>query len=87
MASDRDENCNKAKELILSMKGKVPSALNVAAHIDLLHSERSFDIMLDVIVKDWKALELYQNDPYHCGTVKAFLGKVSSESASMDFEY
>ena len=38
-----------AKATLLSMKGKVPTVLDINVGIDLLHSERSYDIILEVL--------------------------------------
>ena len=42
------ENCEKAKEVLLSMKGNVPMIKDIEVGIDFLHSERSYDIILQV---------------------------------------
>lgn len=78
--------CQQTRDLILSMRGHVPTAKNVEAHIDQLHSERSFDIMLDVLVDDWDALKLYQQDAYHCNVVKKHMGLVAEKSITLDFQ-
>ena len=58
------------KNVLLSMRGKVPTALDVQVNCDELHSARSYDIILEVLVEDWAALEVYQQDMYHCNIVK-----------------
>lgn len=86
LADYSKEKCEQARDLILSMRDKVPTVKDVQAHIDELHSERSFDIMLEVLVEDWNALDEYQVDPYHCNIVKKFLGSVSETSFAFDYE-
>ena len=54
------ENCEKAKEVLLSMKGNVPLIRDIAVGVDFLHSERSYDVILEVVLDDAKALEDYQ---------------------------
>ena len=49
--------------------------------IELLQKE------FEVVVKDKAALDAYQNDPYHCGTVKPYMHKVRSGSVSADYEF
>lgn len=80
------EKCAEAKELLLSMRDKVPQVKEITVDVDFLHSERSCDIMLTVLVEDAAALEAYQKDPYHCGTVKPYMHAVRSGSIAIDAE-
>ena len=80
------ENCEKAKEILLSMKGNVPLIRDISVGIDFLHSERSYDIILEVILDDADALEAYQNDPYHCSVVKTHMHAVRKSSVAIDYE-
>ena len=43
-------------------------------------------ILLTVLVEDAAALEAYQKDPYHCGTVKPYMHAVRSASVAIDAE-
>ncbi len=76
----------KAKEVLLSMKGKVPEILDIEVGCDFLGSERSYDVMLTVILKDKEALNSYQEDPYHCQVVKTFMHSVRESSIAIDYE-
>ena len=80
------EDVNKAKEVLLSMKGNVPLIRDIEVGVDILHSERSYDLILSVVLDDMKALEDYQNDPYHVNVVKTHMHKVRSASVAIDFE-
>ena len=80
------EDVNKAKEVLLSMKGNVPLIRDIEVGVDILHSERSYDLILSVVLDDMKALEEYQNDPYHVSVVKTHMHKVRSASVAVDFE-
>ena len=75
-----------AVELLRTMKGKVPSVIDLEAGVDFLHSERSFDIILTVTLKDREALEEYQQDPYHCEVIKKHMHKVRESSVAIDIE-
>ncbi len=81
------ENVEKAKEILLSMKGKVPTALEIEVGKDFLGSNRSYDIFLSVVVKDREALNEYQNDEYHVSVVKKFMHAVVENSVAVDFEF
>lgn len=80
------EDVNKAKEVLLSMKGNVPLIRDIEVGVDVLHSERSYDLILSVVLDDMKALEDYQNDPYHVNVVKTHMHKVRSASVAIDFK-
>lgn len=76
--------CQKAKDVLISMKGKVPMIKDIEVGIDFLHSERSYDIVLQVIL-DENELENYQNDPYHCSVVKKHMHAVRESSIAIDY--
>ena len=80
------ENCEKAKEVLLSMQGKVPQLRGIEVGVDFLHSERSYDVILQVLLDDAKALDDYQNDPYHCSVVKPHMHAVREASVAIDYE-
>ena len=86
LKDDSEENCLKAKEVLLSMQGNVPQLRGIEVGIDFLHSERSYDIILQVVLDDAKALEDYQNDPYHCSVVKPHMHAVREASVAVDYE-
>lgn len=79
------EECQKAKEVLLSMDGKVPELRGITVGIDFLHSERSYDLILEVLLDDEAALESYQNDPYHCSVVKTHMHAVRKSSVAIDY--
>ena len=79
------EECEKAKEVLLSMQGKVPELREITVGIDILHSERSYDLILEVLLDDADALDSYQNDPYHCSVVKTHMHAVRESSVAVDY--
>lgn len=76
-----------AKELLLSMKGRVPTVKDLEAGEDFLGSPRSYDIFLGVTLKDRDALDEYQRDPYHVEVVKKFMHAETESSVAVDFEF
>lgn len=79
------ENPEKAKEILLSMQGNVPTLRGIEVGIDCLHSARSYDVYLSVILDDMNALNDYQQDAYHVGVVKKYMHAVTKQSVSIDF--
>ncbi len=86
LADNSPENCKKTKEVLLSMDGKVDLLRGITVGVDNLHSPRSFDIALEVLLDDMDALEAYQHDPYHCDVVKEYMHKVIEKSVAIDFD-
>ena len=80
------EDVHKAAEVLRSMQGNVPTALEIEVGEDFLKSERSYDIILQVTLKDRAALDEYQNDPYHCSVVKKHMHAVRLSSVAVDYE-
>ena len=73
-----------AKEILLSMRGKVPTAQEIEVGVDFLDSARSYDVFLSVTVRDGQALTEYQNDPYHVGVVKKFMHEETENSVAVE---
>lgn len=85
LADPTEKLVAETKKILLSMVGKVPSAIDIQVNCDELHSARSYDIILEVVVKDWESLDVYQNDPYHCNIVKKHMHAVAQTSIALDF--
>ena len=80
------ESVGEAANVLRSMKGKVPTVIDLEVGEDFLKSERSYDIILQVTLKDREALDQYQQDPYHCSVVKEHMHKVRESSIAVDYE-
>lgn len=80
------ESPEKAKEVLLSMQGNVPMLRGIEVGVDCLHSSRSYDVILSVILDDMKALSDYQQDKYHVEVVKKHMHAVTKTSVAVDFE-
>lgn len=79
------EACQKSKDILLSMQGRVEQLRGIEAGIDFLHSERSYDLVLQVLVENEEELEAYQNHPYHVEVVKKHMHEVRSASVAVDY--
>ncbi len=76
---------DKAVEILKSMEGKVPQLIEIEVGKDFLHSARSYDIILQVTLKDRASLEEYQSDSYHCSVVKEFMHANIASSIAVDY--
>ncbi len=80
------EFCQKTKELLLTMKNKVPMLLDIKVGIDFLHSNRSYDLILETFFATKQDLENYQQDKYHCEIIKTHMHKYAISSIALDYE-
>ena len=87
LKDNSEENCKTAQEVLLSMKDNVELLRDIQVGVDFLHSERSCDVVLEVVVDDRAALEAYQNHPYHVNVVKKHMHAVRESSVSADYEF
>lgn len=85
-----NDNCDaakkEAKDVLLSMAGNVPTVKAIEVGTDFLGSPRSYDIILQVTLEDRQALEVYQNDKYHCDVVKTYMHAHVSSSVAVDYD-
>ena len=82
-----DTKALRVREILLSMVGNVPTIRHIETGCDILHSGRSYDVILIVDVDDRAALDAYANDPYHCKIVKTYIHSVVETSVTVDYEY
>ena len=80
------EACQKAAEVLMSMKGNVELIRDIEVGVDFLHSQRSYDVILQITLDDAKALEEYQQDKYHCDVVKKYMHSVVETSVAIDYD-
>ena len=80
------ESPEKAKEVLLSMQGNVPMLRGIEVGVDFLHSARSYDVILQVLLDDERALSDYQVDPYHVSVVKKHMHAVTKTSVAVDYQ-
>lgn len=81
------EACEKAKAVLMGMKENVPLLKDINVGIDVLHSERSYDIILETVLSNLEDLDKYQNDPYHVNVVKKYMHAVRKSSIAIDYEF
>jgi hypothetical protein len=73
------------RDRILAMKGKIPELLGLEAGVDVVRSDRSYDVVLIGKYADVAAMERYQVHPEHLA-LKAYLDTVRERSVVVDFE-
>ena len=85
LKDNSEEMLKKTKDILLSMQGNVPLLRGIEVGVDFLHSPRSYDIILQVLLDDEKALDDYQNDDYHCNVVKKHMHAAAESSVAIDY--
>ena len=86
LKDNSQESKEKARDVLMSMKGKVSLLKDIQVGIDFLGSARSYDIILEIVLESKEALEEYQNDKYHCEVVKKYMHAVREASVAVDYE-
>ena len=71
---------------VQAMKGRIPGLLDLEAGVDVLHSDRSYDLALICTFQDRAAFDAYQTHPVHM-PVRARMHQVRQASVACDFEY
>jgi hypothetical protein len=80
------ENVAEAKEKLLSMAGKIPQLRNLEVGVDIVRSERSYDLALVTKFDSLEDLQAYQVHPYHAGEVVPYLRSAASSILAVDYE-
>lgn len=86
LAEPTPANIATTREKLLSMQGKIPTLRYLEVGVDLIHSERSYDLALVTHFDTLADLQSYQVDPYHAGEVVPHMKAVCSASATVDYE-
>ena len=85
----KDEYKNEIPQLVenfYGMKGKIEGMLDLEAGADVLHSERSYDLVLITVFDSMESFTAYQTHPVHL-PVKKRMHEVRSGSVACDFEF
>lgn len=86
LVESSQENVQTVQEVLLSMLGKIPQLLHLEVGIDLVRSDRSYDLALVTRFASLADLQAYQVHPYHAETVVPFVKKVAISSVTVDYE-
>lgn len=75
----------RAAEILRGLEGKVPVIRKMEVGVDVLRSERSYDIALTVRFENLHDLEAYQAHPEHV-KVAEYIASVRESVAVVDYE-
>ena len=71
--------------VLQEMEGKIPALNSIEVGVDIVRSERSYDLALITRFSDWQGLEAYRVHPVH-GKVLTHLQRVVFDSIVVDYE-
>lgn len=80
-----EEILNKTKDLLLTMKENISVVEDVQVGLDFLHSERSFDILLEVTLNSKEDLDTYQFSDYHVNVILKHMRAIIEKSITVDY--
>lgn len=86
LAEQTKENIEAVRDKLLSMQGKIDLLRHLEAGVDVIRSERSYDVALITKFDSLEDLQAYQVHPYHAGEVVPFMKVVCSSVVAVDFE-
>jgi hypothetical protein len=80
------ESIAKARDLIMSMKGKIPFLRHLEVGIDFVKSARSFDFALIAHFDTPAELDQYATHPVHIPVLN-YLKSAAEQSVAVDYEF
>jgi len=86
LAEPTMENIEATKNKLLSMDGKIDLLRHLEVGIDVIRSERSYDIALMTRFDSLEDLQAYQVHPYHAGEVVSHMKAVCSSIVAVDYK-
>jgi hypothetical protein len=82
----KKENIEEAKSILLGMEGKIELLKYLEVGVDVLHSQRSYDIALITKFDSLDAMKEYQVHPYHADVVGAHMKAVCESIIAVDYQ-
>jgi len=86
LADPTAENVTATRNKLLSMDGKIDLLRHLEVGVDVIRSERSYDIALTTRFDSLEDLQAYQVHPYHAGDVVSHMKSVCSSIVAVDYE-
>jgi hypothetical protein len=86
LAEPTPEAIAATRDKLLSMDGKVELLRHLEVGVDVIRSERSYDLALTTRFDSLDDLQAYQVHPYHAGEVVPHMKSVCSAIVAVDYE-
>lgn len=78
-------NIQKTRDVLADMKGKIPQLRSLEVGIDVVRSERSYDLALITKFDSLEDLRAYQSHPVHVKVLE-YIISVKENIIAVDFE-
>ena len=85
LKDDSQENVEKVAAILNAMKGKIPELKEIEVGIDILHTERSYDLSLITKFNSKEDMDAYQVHPYHVNEVLKYIKPMIKQSSAVDY--
>lgn len=85
-ADPSPQNIAETRNKLLSMSGKIPGIRHFEVGVDVIRSERSYDLALVTRFDSLADLKAYQEHPLHAGEVLPHVKSVCSSIIAVDYE-
>ncbi len=80
------EKIAETRNMLLSMSGRIPGIRHFEVGVDVIRSERSYDLALVTRFDSLADLKAYQEHPLHAGEVVPHVKSVCSSIIAVDYE-
>lgn len=79
------EIVQETKDVLMNMEGKIDELLYIEVGIDIVRSERSYDLALITKFASLEAMEAYQVHPVHQKVIE-YINTVKQSTIAVDYE-
>jgi hypothetical protein len=86
LTNPTSKNLTTTRNKLLSMDGNIDLLRHLEVGVDIIRSERSYDIALTTRFDSREDLQAYQIHPYHAGEVIPHMKAVCSAIVAVDYE-
>jgi len=86
LTEPNQETITQTRDILMSMAGKIDQLRHLEVGVDVIRSERSYDLALVTRFDSLDDLQAYQVHPYHAGKVIQHMKSVCSSIAAVDYE-
>lgn len=76
-----DENIQRARDVLLSMEGKIEALRSIQVEVDIRHGKSSYDMMLITRFSSMEDFDAYLVDPVHVEVSKYIAGVLEAGAA------
>lgn len=80
-----EENIQRTREVLASMEGKIPQLRSLEVGVDVVRSERSYDLALVAKFDSMEDLQIYNDHPVHQEVIR-YIAEVKDVSVAVDYE-